>query len=116
MNTYDSSMAPRLQELLVRSEADLRATLDAVTHRESNGDHDVTDFKDLAAEESRQAVDAVQEEHVVHELAQVLAARRRLDQHGYGTCLECGAAIELERLLALPSTAYCLACQTRHET
>ena len=47
--------------------------------------------------------------------AKVLAARR-LDQHCYGTCLECGAAIELERLLALPSTAYCLACQTRHET
>ena len=43
MNTCDSSMVQRFQKLLVHQETQLRATLDAVTHGESNGGDDVND-------------------------------------------------------------------------
>jgi DnaK suppressor protein len=44
-------------------------------------------------------------------LGEVLAALRRMDDGNYGTCEQCGNAIDLERLEVLPQTAHCLPCQ-----
>jgi RNA polymerase-binding transcription factor DksA len=49
------------------------------------------------------------------ELREVEAARQRLADGSYGTCADCGAAIEFERLLYQPAAARCAECQTRHE-
>ncbi|HSV82102.1 MAG TPA: TraR/DksA family transcriptional regulator, partial [Ramlibacter sp.] len=76
---------------------------------------DVSDFKDLATRESEEAVDEVQAEHAAHELEQVLAARRRLQELTYGLCLDCGEPIDLRRLSAMPATPYCASCQSAHE-
>jgi DnaK suppressor protein len=38
----------------------------------------------------------------------------RLDAGKYGTCMECGAAIPIERLMAIPFVSYCLKCQEKH--
>ncbi len=48
-------------------------------------------------------------------LAQVDAALERLDNGTYGTCQRCGKQINPERLEALPSAAYCIACQSEIE-
>lgn len=77
--------------------------------------NDVIDFKELAAEQSAATLDDVKAEHVAHELEQVLAARRRLQDHSYGLCLDCGEEIDPRRLDALPGTPYCTACQQVHE-
>jgi DnaK suppressor protein len=45
----------------------------------------------------------------------VLAALTRLANTTYGRCLDCGEAIDLRRLNALPTAAYCTACQALHE-
>ena len=58
MNTYDSSMVQRFQNLLVHQETQLRATLDAVTHRESNGDHDVMVSSEHSADMARRIPNA----------------------------------------------------------
>jgi DnaK suppressor protein len=39
------------------------------------------------------------------------AALSRLERGVYGTCAECGEAIPLERLVALPFAIYCVDCQ-----
>ena len=109
-------MATAFDQLLSRREQEL---CDILRAREAQLDRtgtswDVNDFKDIAGEDSQAVIDAVQAEYAALELEQVLAARRRL-HHGYGLCLDCGEAIDLRRLSALPATPYCASCQEAHE-
>lgn len=119
MNTFDSSTFPHFRQLLARREAELRLLL------RSSGDlgsdtpdaepRDVVDFKELATEQTLATVDDAKASHAVHELDALAAARRRLDDHSYGLCMDCGDAIDLRRLEALPATPYCTSCQAVHE-
>jgi RNA polymerase-binding transcription factor DksA len=43
------------------------------------------------------------------------AARERLQQGGYGTCIDCGGDIGFARLKASPGASRCVQCQERHE-
>jgi DnaK suppressor protein len=119
MNTFDSSLAPRFSQLLVKREAELRAVLrstDEMPRDAGEADaHDVTDFKDMASEESLSVVDEAQANHAAEELEQVLTARQRLHDQTYGDCLDCGQPIDLRRLEALPATPCCTACQAVRE-
>ncbi|MBO4274116.1 TraR/DksA family transcriptional regulator [Microbispora triticiradicis] len=45
----------------------------------------------------------------------VLAALRRLDDGGYGRCVDCGSAVPDGRLEARPEAARCVQCQSRAE-
>lgn len=117
MTDYDIHQAPRFRQLLARREAELHDLLRACT---ADAAHDpeqreVLDFKDMALEESRAVVDEAQAQHALDELQQIRAARRRLDEGSYGLCLDCGDAIDERRLATVPTTAYCLACQSLHE-
>jgi len=47
------------------------------------------------------------------ELRDVLAARSRLHLGTYGECVDCGAPIDPDRLLAQPAAARCAACEER---
>jgi len=51
----------------------------------------------------------------VHELRDLDAAFARLKNGDFGLCTDCGAEIEVARLLANPTAIRCLACQERHE-
>ena len=109
-NTFDALLAERelaLCALLAAREANVLA--DATSHAE------VTDFKDAASGESLAVVDAAQAEQAALELEQVLEARRRLQDHVYGRCLDCDDPIPLARLKAMPSTPYCTSCQSARE-
>ena len=119
MKTYDSSLAPHFSQLLQKREAELRALLRNAReppHDATEADsHDVTDFKDMASEESLSVVDEAQANHAAEELDQVLTARQRLEDQRYGRCLDCDEAIDLRRLEAMPATPYCTACQAIRE-
>jgi RNA polymerase-binding transcription factor DksA len=113
-NLLHSSAATTLQ----RREAELRALLEAghdAALEAHDAAHEVTDFKDVADEASQAALDDVAATHAAVELAQVLAAQRRLAEGRYGHCTVCGAAIEPKRLLALPHTPFCTSCQAERE-
>ena len=113
------ALAPELldhfSQLLARREAELRALVRDDLAAGTPSRQDVTDFKDVAAEQTAADVEGVQAEHAAIELEQVLAARRRLQDHTYGLCLQCGELIDQRRLEALPATPYCTACQAAHE-
>ncbi len=55
------------------------------------------------------------EERERRELAEILAAKARLEAGRFGLCLRCGEPIPLDRLRAMPATRYCVTCQTREE-
>ena len=119
MDTFDTSMAAQFEALLTEREARLRNTLDTAgggANGAFEGDtHEVTDFKDVAAEQTLDVVEDIQRDLAAHELEQVLAALRRLRDQSYGECLACGKPIDLRRLLALPSAPFCTACQSSRE-
>ena len=52
--------------------------------------------------------------HIVR-LREVEDALDRLEEGTYGICEDCGAAIKLERLKALPFTTCCVRCQEKRE-
>ena len=119
MKTYDSSLAPHFSQLLAQREAELRTILRSAddTPRDAGEAeaHEVTDFKEMASEESLSVVDEAQAMHAAVELEQVLTAQQRLEDQRYGRCLDCDKGIDLRRLEALPATPYCTACQAIRE-
>ncbi len=68
-------------------------------------------------------IDAIQQQSMAQagrraaqlRLQQVEAALRRHAAADYGSCLECGDAVGVERLRARPEAPFCLACQSRSE-
>jgi len=42
-------------------------------------------------------------------------ALERIKSGEYGTCIDCGAEIDVERLLAFPTAKRCIDCQSRRE-
>lgn len=110
-------LAPRFTQLLIDREQELLALLNRTAESVEAGavPGEVSDFKDAAVEESITRVDDAQATHAAHELDEVRAAMRRLQEGRYGHCEDCGDPIELQRLASLPAARYCIACQRVHE-
>jgi DnaK suppressor protein len=51
----------------------------------------------------------------INELRDIEAAFERLKKGDFGICVDCGADIPVQRLLAYPAAKRCMACQKRHE-
>lgn len=117
MTALDSTQIARFEQILARREQDLCELMARVEAHDTAQDtsHEVTDFKDVAAEQSAAEIGDAQAEQAAHELEQVLGARRRLHDGTYGSCADCGEPIDPRRLQALPATPYCTGCQTVHE-
>jgi len=49
------------------------------------------------------------------QLTQLEEAQRRLEMGAYGKCEGCGEVIDIQRLKAVPFTAYCIECQKKQE-
>jgi RNA polymerase-binding transcription factor DksA len=49
-------------------------------------------------------------EVVRRELAEIEAALMRIQEGRYGTCLNCGGPMGLQRLRAIPEARFCVAC------
>ena len=68
------------------------------------------DSKEQAAQlENQEVLDALANE-ATSELEQISVALRRMDEGTYGTCIQCGAEIDIRRLAAQPYAAKCIAC------
>ncbi len=103
---------------LAARQAELRALLQAAAGAAVGAmerEHEVLDFKDVAAEETQAAVDDVATSHATQELVQIAEALRRVDDGSYGLCQDCGEPIDERRLAAMPATAFCTSCQAIHE-
>jgi DnaK suppressor protein len=73
------------------------------------------DQADVASDLAEQELDLGLERAARVRLAEVEAALLRLKLGRYGTCENCGVAIEPTRLQALPWARFCLACAARQE-
>ncbi len=116
MQTFLPALSSQFSRLLAQREDELRAALSVVEHSLAPLAHEVTDFKDLADDEAAAQMDALQADRLRRALSQVADGQQRLQAGRYGQCLDCGEAIDLRRLTALPETRYCAACQSMRES
>ena len=118
MNSIAPSLLAEFAQLLAQREAQWRAALEKVEHGmpESEGQHEVSDFKDLASEQASAQLDKSQADRLRQSLQQTVAARQRLAENRYAQCQDCGQPIDLRRLQALPETPCCAPCQARRES
>jgi DnaK suppressor protein len=116
MDTYRNPMAAQFRGLLARRARELGRTLS----HEADGTradvtHEVDDFAEAAVQEALARVQDANAEHAAAEMQLIRAALRRIADGDYGQCLDSGEAIDLRRLEAVPTAAYCAACQAAHE-
>lgn len=117
MTTTPPAAWATLDQQLAQRETELRALLAAhgAVPASEAAYEEVHDFKDAAGDEAQAVLDDTLSAHASVELAQVLAARRRLADGSYGQCAGCGEPIEPQRLRARPAAALCTACQSERE-
>lgn len=105
-----------LRRLLLYRVRDLRADLQASdAEPEVQEGSEVADQKDSASQQQFAAVRDAEERRDIDELVCVEAALHRMESGTYGSCLQCGEAIPLQRLLVQPAALRCAACQSAFE-
>lgn len=119
MNTLDKNSMHSLKTWLLAREAEMLAEIEAgqkaVDISASSDMREVNDLEDQASKRERTTVQDAEVRRDSNELADVRAALARLTDGSYGTCIDCGQPIELQRLMAMPSAARCMACQIKFE-
>lgn len=105
-----------------RQKSDIRARLQervkTLTGRAATVDltlENCPDETDLATQITRHSLDLALREREAAQLREAEEALRRLDSEDFGVCLDCGGDIGTARLLANPSTRFCVCCQAENE-
>jgi len=110
------------RDLLMRTREELTSSLEPIrvrlreSQRDSSGEIALADQHpaDSASDTEMRELDVSTEVLYEARLGQVDDALRRLDDDTYGTCLDCGKAIPVERLELVPETPYCVEDAAKH--
>ena len=93
----------RRQDLLTRYHGEIDRAAEELESRETEDVEQATEQWDARVLSRLGDAD-------VASLQRIAAALRRLDEGRYGICVECGVAIEPDRLFVLPEAATCFDC------
>jgi len=119
MTELDQSQIEQLKESLQQRRTALRGQIMEVLDR--TGEHPygelagVPDVGDASVADLLIDLDNAMVHRDVEEIRQIEAALERMSQGDYGNCIDCGLAIEFERLQVFPAAKRCLPCQGQHE-
>jgi RNA polymerase-binding transcription factor DksA len=105
VETYEETMAPMFSHILLQKEYEQHKILREATER----------FKTEARALAHSAADYAKFDLAVREIKALWSARRRIDDHSYGKCINCQDSIDLKRLNLYPAATNCLACEIRRE-
>ncbi|HUX64792.1 TraR/DksA family transcriptional regulator [Sulfuricella sp.] len=75
----------------------------------------VPDLGDESVADMLADLGAAMVDRQVIEVRAIEVTLKRLASGDYGSCVDCGADIPLERLRAYPTAARCISCQSLHE-
>lgn len=110
-----------LRQRLEAREAELRAEVKEANEEEAAASagqrvhRDNEDFGDQGEERMRSTVRYAEKERDIEELREIEAARERMEEGSYGTCVDCGKEIPLQRLMAQPAARRDVECQQKYE-
>lgn len=121
MNAYlPPERLDELQAALKDRMALLREEVRAALERSGNENFEtiagqVSDFKDAAFASAVLNLNFADAERDAAEIREIDAALARIADGSYGLCLDCGEAIDPDRLQAYPAARRCRACQELSE-
>jgi len=98
------------QALRRRRAALLKQSIDAEVDLESIADDREPELEERAQQECAARILASLDDRTLGEVTEIDAALHRLVDGIYGKCVDCGRAIPLMRLRALPTTTFCVEC------
>lgn len=120
MSTLTASQKQQLADALAARKSALCGEIQEELNRSGH-----EQFADLAGEVSdagdASVADMLVDKNIavvarqVEELTLVEAAQKRIAGEDFGNCVECGAEIGFNRLVAVPYATRCVACQENHE-
>jgi RNA polymerase-binding transcription factor len=115
-NALADDLVEEIRRRLAQARRDLYATV-ATTDEElaTLEAHQPGSPPEDAGTETASAILSRLEGREKHELDEIDAAQARLAAGTYGSCEGCRRPIPLERLRAVPTARYCVACQRREE-
>jgi DnaK suppressor protein len=87
----------------------------AEADQRSIGEDREAELEERAQEECAARVLARLDDRSLREVQEIHAALQRMIDGTYGTCLDCGRAIPVARLRAVPTATCCVACAQRRE-
>lgn len=101
----------QIQQQLLSRQRELESRLNRVEQHVSHRHEPLSaDFAEQAVErENDEVLEAIGAE-IDHELAHIKQALKRLQEGCYGACEDCGEAIALARLKAVPYATQCIDC------
>jgi len=108
-----------LKKSLLAEKAELGKNLSAIAKPVNlqKGDYE-TAFEDIGSDRDDNATEVEQyadnlpvEATLEKKLQEVLEALDRMEKGAYGTCVNCGQAIDIERLKINPSAKTCVKCK-----
>lgn len=108
-----------LHDLLLQRAALLKADVEQALHAQGAmrlglaDPREATDDEPVGDLQASLEVAAVQRDAL--ELREIDEALQRLDSAGFGSCVDCGAPIAWDRLLAVPQVERCARCQAAAE-
>jgi RNA polymerase-binding protein DksA len=120
MTTLTDTQRKQLRATLEARKEQLLTELDEVQsgHLQRAGAaarQEVDDLKEQADRIAGHTVRDAEARRDHDELVAVRAALQRLDDGSYGACVQCGEPVGVPRLLAQPSAARCINCQSQAE-
>lgn len=106
----------RLLRLRERILGDVRSLETAVVEHEQTA-RDLSHIPSHPADRDSEGIetDVAVESSEWRMLEHIEEALERMDEGGYGTCVDCGKAIPLRRLEAIPYALRCVPCEEIHE-
>lgn len=113
-------MTPRIRAELVQALRHRRAALLKQVSETEDDLRTLAEDREPEREECAQAESAARllvdlDERDLREMAEIHAALQRIVDRTYGTCVDCGVAIPLTRLRALPTAEFCIECARAEE-
>lgn len=119
MTTLSDAQIEDLKELMLQRRTKLRANiLDVLARTEEYPYGELAgtpEIGDASVADLLIDLDNAMVHRDVEEIREIEAALERIDKGDYGNCVDCGLAIDYERLLAFPSVRRCLPCQEQYE-
>lgn len=99
-----------------------RDELEVLGKETIHADGERFDLKVEAPENSDESINVgaletniVLKEHMLEGIARIDSALERIENGGYGICIDCDTDIPYERLMAFPAAARCLTCKEKFE-
>jgi DnaK suppressor protein len=122
-NTMNSIDLKAMQDLLLDRSKVLEVDLDGLESETMGDDADPAGSHSMAPEQMAELASDASEKAIMYgrmesesgELQEVREALERLENGTFGLCENCGEAIPLERLEAIPYASLCVKCKSAEE-